>query len=201
MSTSIQKKSKIVFFCFRVAHTLTFVFKCDILTIYKKVKDDSVFKQAVNQLRERKYIIQLVAFLTLFLVIYTIVDYLNMSYSLMRTTYGMGLVVLNIILNIAMSSLSALLMTLSTIMVTLKGKEGKAQSFGFFSVLFGILTYGCTSCVIAFFASIGIAFSVIALPFAGLPYKLLSFVLIIIGIIYIRHELNQGACKINLDNS
>lgn len=158
-----------------------------------------MFKQALTQLTQRKYIFQFIMFLALFILIYTIVDYLNMSYPEMVITYGLTLVIVNVILNMLMSSLSALLMTLSTIMVTLKGKEGKAQSFGFFSVLFGILTYGCTSCVIAFFASVGIAFSVVVLPFAGLPYKLLSLVLIVIGIVYIRYELNNSSCKINLE--
>ena len=121
-----------------------------------------------------------------------------MGYQEMADTYGLTLVITNIFLNIIMSFLSALLMNLSQAMVQLKGKEGKAQSFGFFSVLFGILTYGCTSCVIAFFASIGIAFSVAVLPLAGLPYKLISLILIMIGLIWIRHELNRGSCQVKL---
>ena len=156
-----------------------------------------MFTEALKLQKTKKYIIQGALFFSVFMLIYFIVDSLNMSYTEMESTYGLGLVVTNIFINVVMSFLSASLMNLSTAMASLKGKEGKAQSFGFFSVLFGILTYGCTSCVIAFFASVGIAFSVAVLPLAGLPYKLISVVLIIIGLIWIRHELNSGSCKIN----
>ncbi|MBU1141843.1 MAG: hypothetical protein KKG64_04890 [Firmicutes bacterium] len=145
---------------------------------------------------KRKYIIQGFIFFILFIVIYTIVDGLNMTYPEMNETYGLYLVIINIIFNMIMSLLSALLMNLSTSMVELKGKEGKASNFGALSVIFGILTYGCTSCVIAFFASIGIAFSVIALPLAGFPYKIISLILILIGLYWMIKEIQNGKCKV-----
>ena len=157
-----------------------------------------MFSNALQLQKTKKYVIQGMLFFLVFTFIYFIVDYLNMSYQEMRIQYGLGLVILNIMINIVMSFLSACLMNLSTAMVSLKGREGKAQSFGFFSVLFGILTYGCTSCVIAFFASMGIVFSVAVLPLAGLPYKLISLVLIVIGLVWIRYELNHSTCKVDL---
>lgn len=155
-----------------------------------------MFQDALILQKTKKYITQGLLFFAAFMLIYFIVDYLNMTYLEMRTEFGLGLVIINITINIIMSFLSALLMNLSTAMVSLRGKEGKAQSFGFFSVLFGILTYGCTSCVIAFFGSLGIVFSVAVLPFAGLPYKIISLVLIVIGLVWIRYELNHAKCKI-----
>ncbi len=144
----------------------------------------------------KKYIILGAIFFILFMIIYTIVDGLNMSYPAMLEEFGLFLVILNIITNILISFLSAILMNLSTSMVELIGREGKGSTFGAFSVLFGILTYGCTSCVIAFFASLGIAFSVIALPFAGYPYKIISLILILIGIYWIIKEIQHGKCRI-----
>lgn len=156
-----------------------------------------MFLEALKLQKSKKFILQGSLFFLLFLIIYFTVDYLNMSYLVMKETYGLYLVIINILLNIVMSFLSSFLMNLSTAMVILKGKEGKASNFGFLSVLFGILTYGCTSCVIAFFASIGIAFSVVALPLAGLPYKLISLLLISIGLIWIRKEIEKGSCNIS----
>ena len=153
---------------------------------------------ALNMLKTKKYIIQYLLFLAAFIFIYFLIDYLNMSYRDMISSFGLYLVVINITLNIIMAILSAGLMHLSTAMVEINGKEGKGSSLGFISVLFGILTYGCTSCVISFFASIGIAFSVIALPLAGLPYKFISLFLIVIGIYFIRHQINHAKCKIKL---
>jgi hypothetical protein len=154
-----------------------------------------VYQEALRLMKTRKLIIQGSLFFLAFLVIYFVVDRLNMTYPEMIETYGLYLVIINIILNLIMSFLSALLMNFSTAMVQLKGREGKASNFGFFSVVFGTLTYGCTSCVIAFFASIGITFSVIALPLAGLPYKFVSLILILIGLFWIRKEIEKP-CKI-----
>ncbi len=158
-----------------------------------------MFIEAIAQIKTRKYIIQFMLFVALFLGLYFLIDYLNMSYAEMESTFGIYLVIINILLNLVMASLSALLMHLSTVMVALKGKEGKGTSLGFISILFGILTYGCTSCVIAFFASIGIAFSVIALPLAGLPYKFISLLLIAIGLWWMKRELIKGTCRVDLD--
>ncbi len=157
-----------------------------------------MFIDALKMIKQRKYIIQFAIFASLFMIIYIVIDYLNLPYREMTISYGLYLVIINIILNVVMASLSGLLMHLSTAMVAIRGKDGKGTTFGFISVIFGILTYGCTSCVIAFFASIGIAFSVIALPLAGLPYKLISLLLISIGLMWIRHELNHGSCNVNL---
>ncbi len=157
-----------------------------------------MIKQAFTLLKTRKYIIQSIIFMLLFLIIYFIVDYLNMSYSQMAFEFGTYLVVINVIMNILMALLSTLLMSLSTAMVEIQGKESKASNLGFVSVLFGILTYGCTSCVIAFFASIGITLSVIALPLAGFPYKLMSLALILVGLWIVLWQIHKGVCKINL---
>ena len=49
---------------------------------------------------KKKYLIQGLIFFSLFMVIYTVVDGLNMPYLEMIETYGLYLVVLNIIFNI-----------------------------------------------------------------------------------------------------
>ncbi len=157
-----------------------------------------MFQQALRLQKTPKYIIQGMIFFILFMIIYTVVDGLNMNYEAMAIEYSELLVGINISINVLMSLGSAALMNLSTAMVVLKGKEGKASTFGSLSVLFGILTYGCTSCVIAFFASIGITFSVTILPFAGLPYKLISVLLIVIGLIWMYREIEHGVCKVHV---
>lgn len=151
--------------------------------------------QVQELLKTKKYILQMIGFFAFFMVIYTMLDGFNMSYSLMSQTYGSVLVITNIMINIIMASLTALLLNLSTANAALKGgKETKGSNLGFVSVLFGVLTYGCTPCVIAFFGSLGIAFSVVALPFAGLPYKFISLFLIIIGLWWTRKEIETGSC-------
>lgn len=155
-----------------------------------------MIKIALTQLKTRKMILQGIVLFGTFVVLYTMIDSLNLPYASMMMNYGYGLVILNILLNLLMAFGSALMLNLSTVMATLKGKESLGSNLSFVSVLFGILTYGCTPCVIAFFASVGIAFSVIALPYAGLPYKFISLVLIGIGLIWTLWEIENGKCKV-----
>jgi hypothetical protein len=146
--------------------------------------------------KEKKAILSFTGYFAFFMVTYLIVDSLNMSYQNMIIEYGLYLVVINVILNILMSVISATMFNFSTSLVKLNGKEGKATNFANLSILFGLLTYGCTSCVIAFFAVIGITFSVMVLPFAGLPYKLVSLVLLIGGLVWLIYEIKNTNCKI-----
>lgn len=155
-----------------------------------------MFTLALERLKTRSSILQGLGFMAIFILIYTIIDHNNLSYGEMASIYGSYLVYTNVILNALMAILSALLLLLSTANAELKGKESLGSNLSFVSVLFGILTYGCTPCVIAFFASLGIAFSVMALPLAGLPYKFISIGLLVVGLIWTYYELQYGKCKV-----
>lgn len=155
-----------------------------------------MFQTILLMQKEKKYIIQGIIVLVLFLGIYTLLDYLNIGYKAMLDEYGLLLVVGNILLNIIMAFITAFMWNISTAMVKLTGKEGKGTFVSGFAVLFGMLTYGCTPCVIAFFSTIGITFAVAALPLAGLPYKLIALVLLIVGFFWLKYESNHVKCKI-----
>lgn len=127
-------------------------------------------------------------------VIFLVIDHLNMPMRQFIDTYGIGFVIINTILSLTMAVLSAYLMSLSHWMFKVHGFNPKGENLSFVAILFGILTYGCTPCVIAFFASIGISFSVMVLPLAGMPYKIISLVLIMIGIYW----ANKESCKVRV---
>ena len=155
-----------------------------------------MFQTILLMQKEKKYIIQGMIVLVLFLGIYTLLDYLNIGYKAMLDEYGLLLVVGNVLLNIIMAFITAFMWNISTAMVKLTGKEGKGTFVSSFAVLFGMLTYGCTPCVIAFFSTIGITFAVAALPLAGFPYKLIALVLLIVGFFWLKYESNHVKCKI-----
>ena len=127
-------------------------------------------------------------------VIFLVIDHLNMPMRQFIDTYGIGFVIINTILSLTMAVLSAYLMSLSHWMFKVHGFNPKGENLSFIAILFGIFTYGCTPCVIAFFASIGISFSVMVLPLAGMPYKIISLVLILIGIYW----ANKESCKVRV---
>lgn len=155
-------------------------------------------KETFIKLKEKKYIIQGFIIFSIFLVIYTLLDTFNGGYSEMRQNFGLFLVFINIFFNILMSFLSALMMNLSTAYMSFSKKEGKGTLFTAISVLFGMMTYGCTPCVIAFFATIGISLSVAILPLGGLPYKLISLVILLAGLAWLLYEIKRFRCKISI---
>lgn len=146
-----------------------------------------------------KYLLQDSAFFIFFFGFYTYLDYLNLPYAQMAEDYGLFLPILNIIINLIMATLSALMLGLTSAQLALTGKESQAANVSFISVFFGFLTYGCTPCVIAFFAAIGISFSVMVLPWAGFPYKVISLVLVIGGFLWVLYQLRHASCEIKSD--
>lgn len=157
-----------------------------------------MIKAVFMEQTKRKYIIQGIILLIIFMFLYTLLDYFNGGYQEMIKNYGLFLVIINILINLIMSLASALMLNLSTALVLFTQKEGKGSFFTFFSLLFGLLTYGCTPCVISFFATLGITFAVATLPLAGLPYKLISLLILAIGFGLLLFEINRFSCKVDL---
>ena len=131
-----------------------------------------------------------------YLLIFLILDYLNLPYPKMAQQYGWSLVATNLLLNFLMAGLGAYLLYLNQALLDKSGANSWGENLSFVAVIFGMLTYGCTPCVIAFFASLGIGFSVIVLPLAGLPYKLISLGLILIGLLWLKNDLKKTTCQI-----
>lgn len=158
-----------------------------------------MFSTILKMQRKKKYIIQGIIVFVLFSLLYFTLDYLNIGYKDMIKKYGIYLLIINILLNIVMSGLSAFMWNFSTSLMKLTGREGKGTFLSGFAYIFGLLTYGCTPCVIAFFATIGVTFSVAVLPLAGLPYKFISLALLILGMLWLFYESNHVKCKVNLE--
>lgn len=135
--------------------------------------------------------------LAMYLGVFFLLDHLNMSYQQMMIDYSIWLVIANILLNILMSLLSTYLFILGSKNIK-RAKAGMlGRNMSEIAVLFGILTYGCTPCVISFFATFSIPFVAVALPLAGLPYKLISLLLILLGIWLVKKESKKTSCTID----
>lgn len=155
-----------------------------------------MWSEVLAMQKKQGFIVSFVAFAIVYGALYTVLDTLNGGYAKMASQFGVWLVVLNIALNVVMSLVSAAMMNFSSAYVKLSGKEGKGTFLSSAAVLFGMLTYGCTSCVIAFFAAIGITFSVMILPLAGLPYKILAFALLFAGVFWLIAEIKRARCRL-----
>ena len=155
-----------------------------------------MFKTILSMQKEKKFIVRGLIVFTLFMVLYTMLDFLNIGYSEMIADYGFYLVFINVFVNLMMASLSAFMWNISSGLVILTGKEGKGSFSSGIAYIFGLLTYGCTPCVIALFSTIGLTFTVAVLPLAGLPYKFIAFGLLILGLLWLIYESNHIKCKV-----
>lgn len=159
-------------------------------------ENQPMISMVLTKLKTKKYRLTMIGYFLFFIILYTMLDYLNLAYPLMADNYGMSLVVMNIILNLAMASLSAFLIAATSAQFDFSKKSSKGANASFISIIFGIFTYGCTPCVISFLGAIGISFSVAVLPLAGLPYKFISLGLLVIGLVWVLIAINKTTCKI-----
>jgi hypothetical protein len=155
-----------------------------------------MFETLRLKLKERQYQNEFIIMFLLFGTIYTVIDSLSGGYQVLIQDYGWYLVSLNIFINLVLTTLSAFMMIASTYHMKQTKKEAKGAYVSFFSVIFGIFTYGCTPCVIGALSLIGITFSVAVLPLAGLPYKLISLVILLLGLWWLSYEIKHPRCKI-----
>lgn len=148
--------------------------------------------------KKPKYVLLLAFYTLFFLGIYTTLDYLgNDTYATMIQTFGYVTLILHIVVNIIISILTGLMMSLTTINLQLTKKEPKgSNTIPMASFFLGIFTFGCTGCVVAFLAAIGISFSPMILPMANLPWKLLALLIVSIGFLYIIRSIQNTTCEI-----
>lgn len=146
----------------------------------------------------KKNLIIFAVLVLFFFGLYTFLDFEgNTNYKLMTEHFGIVITLTHILINIIIALLSAYMVTLSTINYNLTKKEPKgANAIPFLTFIFGLLTFGCTGCVVAFFTAVGIAFTPIILPNGNLIWKLAALLLVILGYIYIMYSIKNMKCKI-----
>lgn len=155
-----------------------------------------MIKLVLLKQKEKKYLISLGVFFLIFLFIYFMLDYLSGGYKPMLEDFGTYLVVLNVLVNVVMSVISAVMFNFSTALQSLSKRGENTGMMPFLSVIFGFFTFGCTSCMIAFLAVLGINFAVIPLAMHNFPYKLIGLGLLVIVFIIQLYIIKNSKCKI-----
>lgn len=154
---------------------------------------------AVKQKAKTKENIMLFALLfVVFLALYVFLDFEgNTSYTVMTANFGFGITLLHIAMNIVIAVLSSIMVGFSIINYKLTKQEPVgSNAIPFLSFLFGLLTFGCTSCVVAFLSAVGIAFTPLILPNGNLLWKFVAMLFVIIGFLWIMYSIQHTKCKI-----
>jgi hypothetical protein len=94
---------------------------------------------------------------------------------------------------------SSIMVSYSIINYDLTKKDvSGSNAIPFISFIFGILTFGCTPCVVAFFASVGIAFTPVLLPNGNLLFKVIATLFVLLGLLFVLRTLHKSQCKIKI---
>lgn len=151
-----------------------------------------------QEAKKTKYIILLIATFLIFIGLYTFLDFEGQTnYQVMTEVFGLPLVLTHISINVIIAVLSSIMVSFSIINYQLNSSEPiGSNAIPFFTFIFGLLTFGCTGCVVAFFTAVGIAFTPIILPAGNLLWKLLALVFTIGGFIWIMYSINNNKCKV-----
>ncbi|MGM0435530.1 MAG: hypothetical protein ACQEQA_00590 [Bacillota bacterium] len=155
----------------------------------------------LQEQKKKKNIIIFSVVLFIMYALYLSLDILgNDSISAYYESLGLSLLIIHQIVNLAMASISALMISLSQIKLNLtKSEPVGATGIPFLSFIFGLLTFGCAPCVVTFLAAVGISFTPIVLPNGNLLWKFALLALLLVGLVYILWSIEKGTCKVKPD--
>lgn len=148
--------------------------------------------------KERNNIIMYILLFMFFFGLYVFLDFEgNTNYSVMIENFGIFTVSIHILINVIIATLSSLMVGFSIINQRMTSVEPKgSNAIPFLTFIFGLLTFGCTGCVVAFFTSVGIAFTPVILPAGNMLWKVLALLFVIIGFLWITYSINKIKCKV-----
>ncbi|QMS84207.1 hypothetical protein [Candidatus Xianfuyuplasma coldseepsis] len=154
---------------------------------------------AIKKEATTKYnLIMFGALFVIFMSLYVFLDFEgNTNYIIMTNNFGLGITLIHILINGIIAVLTSIMVGFSIINYKLTNVEPVgSNAIPFVTFIFGILTFGCTSCVVAFLGAIGIAFTPLILPNGNLLWKVLALLIVVLGFIWIMYSIQHSKCKI-----
>ena len=151
-----------------------------------------------QQAKQRNNVLLMILLFLGFFALYVFLDFEgNTNYQLMTANFGIGVTITHIAINMLIAVLSSIMVAFSIINFKLTQVEPKgSNAIPFFTFIFGLLTFGCTSCVVAFLSAVGIAFSPLVLPNGNLLWKLGALLFVILGFVWVMYSIQNTKCKI-----
>ena len=151
-----------------------------------------------QEARQRKYILYGIGLFTIILALYVFLDFEgNTNYTLMIQEFGILIVTIHIIINMIIAYLTTRMLLFSAINYNINRTEPVgSNTIPFLAWFFGLMTFGCTGCVVAFFSAVGIAFTPIILPAGNMLWKVAALLLVVLGYVWIMYSINNSKCKV-----
>lgn len=151
-----------------------------------------------QEARQKKYLLYGAGLFIIILGLYVFLDFEgNTNYTLMVQEFGVFIVSVHILINIIIAILTTQMLLFSAINYNInKSEPVGSNAIPFLTWFFGLLTFGCTGCVVAFFSAVGIAFTPIILPAGNMLWKVAALLLVVLGYIWIMYSIQNSKCKV-----
>lgn len=148
--------------------------------------------------KKKNNILMMLGAFSFFLALYVFLDFEgNGNYTNLINEFGTGIFIIHISINIIIAILTSIMISFSIINFRLYKFEPKgSNAIPLVTFIFGLLTFGCTSCIVAFLGAVGIAFSPVVLPNGNLLWKFVALLIVILGFIWIMYSIQHTKCKI-----
>lgn len=152
----------------------------------------------LEKAKEKNNIYMFIGLFIFFFGLYIFLDFEgNTNYAVMTENFGLLIVSIHILINLIIAILSSFMVGFSIINQKLTNKEPEgSNAIPFLTFIFGLLTFGCTGCVVAFFTAVGIAFTPIILPAGNMVWKLLALLFVVLGYLWITYRINNMKCEV-----
>lgn len=152
----------------------------------------------MKEAKQQKNIFVMAGLFVFFLGLYIFLDFEgNTNYDNMVQLFGLGITLLHFIINVIIALLTSIMVSFSLINYRLTQKEpAGSNAIPFLTFIFGLLTFGCTGCVVAFLGAVGIGFTPLILPNGNLIWKLVALGIVVVGFIWIMYSIQHTRCKI-----
>lgn len=151
-------------------------------------------------LQEQKKIKNIVTMLLIFvalLALYTFLDnYGFQTYAILGDAFGQAVVIQTITLNILISLISALTISLTLINYRFNNAMSSGSFFASIGNLFAVIFTGCATCGLSLFGALGVSLVLPAVTPGAVKFKFFGLLVIILGLIIVTYIINTSTCSI-----
>lgn len=149
-----------------------------------------------EQMKPKNMIVLVVIFLGL-LSLYSLLDnYGYQTYRILGEAFGYNVVVSTIVLNIAISLISAFTISVSVINFKMNNALSGGSIFASVGNVFAVIFTGCASCGLSLIGAIGLSLGLPTIMPGAVKFKFFALLVIILGLIIVLYVISTSTCSI-----
>ena len=156
-----------------------------------------MIRYILNEQKSKKNILILSVIFIVLLALYTILDnYGYQSYRILGDAFGNNVVIATIVLNIAISLISAFTISLTLINFRINNQLSGGSLFASIGNVIALIFTGCASCGLSLFGALALSIGLPSITPGAVKYKFLALLIILLGLIVVMYIINTSTCSI-----